>query len=460
MRVGENDDRNPDSLDSQLAYVSADGGRYRVVVSNIRETSGNYRLTIQQVSPEDASQIARIELSGTATTYDTDHFRIHYTLEGDDATTMEYVEMVAATMETVRDVQINQLGWPAPPDDGIAGGDARYDVYLLELMDKLEGGDLGMAYSEFPAGDNPNTPTIESSAAPSYILLDNDYEEATLDEHETPLTVMQATAAHEFHHAIQYGYDYSEDHRWYFEATAVWMETVTFPEKQDATGYVSMLFDYPEVCLGVRRNIDPTEGLLQYGNWLFLDGLTQEHGNGIVALLWENIAIYEGWEPLRKTLATYGKTIPEAVLDYHLRNLMRDYALTPMFDEARVWLEAIIDEPSNNWTVSGEGIQELGANYFQLALPPNVYHISISNRRLELWVIGIKGKEAAAIPLNQGGNVDLRRYRQHYLMVYNPDYGSIDECEYSDYTLTVRAGTGEAVAPLKALDASQFRELE
>ena len=459
-RIAQNDDRNLTSLDSQLAYISNTGGDYTVVVSNIRETSGDYRLTINRVTPEEAAQVTRVELSGAALAYDTEHFRIHYTLEGDDATTQEYVEAVAETMEQVRDIQINQLGWAAPPNDGIAGGDSRYDVYIVELMEKLAGGDLGVAYSEFPAGDNPNTDVIEDAAAPSYILLDDDYAEAELDDHETPMTVMRATAAHEYHHAVQYGYDYGEDHRWYFEATAVWMETVTFPDEQDATGYVTTLFDYPEVCLGVSREIDPTDGILQYGNWLLLESMAQEHGPSIVPQLWENISYFESWEPLRKTLATYGETIPEAVVRYHMRNLMRDYDLTPFFNDARLWLEAIIDKPGSDWTFTGEGIQELGANFFKLEVSPDVYHISIDNRRLELWAFGIKGKEAAAFSLGQGGSVDLRPYQTGYLMVFNPEYGSISACEYSDYTLTVTPSTEATVSPTMALDASQFIELE
>ncbi len=459
-RIAQNDDRNLTSLDSQLAYVSDEGGEYTVVASNIQETSGEYRLTIRPVTPEEAAQVTRVELSGTALTYDTQHFRIHYTLEGNDATTQEYVKAVGETLERVRDIQINQLGWPAPPDDGIAGGDDRYDVYIVELMEKLSDGDLGVAYSEFPKGDNPNTKAVEDAAAPSYILLDDDYAEAELDDHQTPMTVMQTTAAHEFHHAIQYGYDYNEDHLWYFEATSAWMETLTFPDKQDATNYVMTLFDYPEVCLGISQEIDPTDGLLQYGNWLLLESLAQEYGKAIILQLWENISSYESWEPLRKTLATYNETIPEAVLRYHIRNLMRDYDLTPMFNDARVWLEAVIDEPGNDWTFTGEGIQELGANFFKLELASDVYTIKVSNRQLELWAFGIKGKEAGAFLLEQGGNVDLRPYQDSYLMVFNPDYGNISECEYSNYTITVRPTTGEALPPTMALDASQFIELK
>ena len=98
---------------------------------------------------------------------------------------------------------------------------------------------------------------------------------------------MHATAAHEFHHAIEYGYDPDEPMEWYSEATATWMETVTYPDFQAATGYVETLFDYPELCLGVQGDGDPTDGDQKYGEWLFLQSLVDAHDPQLVTHLWE-----------------------------------------------------------------------------------------------------------------------------------------------------------------------------
>ena len=57
--------------------------------------------------------------------------------------------------------------------------------------------------------------------------LDNDFAEIDALENVSlsGLDFMRTTAAHEFNHAIQYGHDSEEPHRWLWEATATWVET-------------------------------------------------------------------------------------------------------------------------------------------------------------------------------------------------------------------------------------------
>lgn len=456
--VAQNDDADFDTTNSEMAYIVMEDGFYELVVSGYDISTGDYELTITYVTPEEAEAIVRTTLSGPPLSYDTDHFRIHYTLEGDDATTEDYVRKVADTMERVYDIQINQLGWPLPLSDGLFGGDERYDVYLVELISDPNRGELGVTTPHLPAGDNPSTSLLESYATPSYITLDNDYADADGD----PLTLMQATAAHEFHHAIHFGYDYGEAHRWYYEATATWMETITFPDAQDATGYVRKVFTYPEICLGVDGDADPAEGLMMYGEWLFIQSLVDAHGMNFVQELWENIAQYEEWLPLERTLEAYGETIPQAASRYRLQNLVRDYAFTPAFDDYSVWLERVIDGVGDDWRFEGKGIQELGANYFELALPENVYHISTDVDFIELYAVGIKGKEASVIPLGAGGNVDTSGYWHMYIMAFNTRYDAdVQACIYSDYRISVQRQ--DASLPIQqttfVLDASQFKPL-
>ena len=82
------------------------------------------------VDPAEAATVGRVSLSGPALAHDTTNFRIHYTIEGEDATTVEFAQLVGTTMEEVLQIQTG-LGWPLPPPDGTMGGDARFDVYLV-----------------------------------------------------------------------------------------------------------------------------------------------------------------------------------------------------------------------------------------------------------------------------------------------------------------------------------------
>jgi len=461
--VALNDDRSSDDLNSTLVYVAQTTGTYTIVMGNYRGTQGNYQLTVQYVSNDEALALldaGREQLSGPILIYDTENFRIHYTTEGTDATTEDFARQVGETMEEVRAIQIDQLGWASPMTDGIVGGDTRFDIYLIELLDNPDRGELGSASPEFPIGDNPATSEVETGASASYMTMDDDYAETS--EGGNAISLMRATAAHEHHHAVQFGYEANEPHFWYYEATASWMETITFPDEQDATGYVSEVFNYPEICFGVQGEADPAGGLLKYGSWLFIQAMQDWYGPEAPILLWQNIANTDGWEPLAQTLAAYGDTIPDALARYHAKNLMRDYGLTSEFSEFQVWQENVIED-AGDWTVSGQGIQELGANYFEVALSDGVYTASLSGDEggnLQLFAIGINGTKGDVIPLGRAGAFNASAYENVYLMVFNPDYDDdVSECAYLNYSINVQPSSSLPNAVDYSLDASQFTPL-
>lgn len=448
-----NDDRGDyQTLDSQVAFTATTAGEYQIVVTNYPGSPGNYRLEIYFADAAEvalAQQAMRIVLSGPEQTFDTENFRIHYTLEGDDATTTSFVQSVADTVEEVLAIQVGQIGWVRPPSDMLEGGDGRYDVYITNITDAY-----GYASSSSPAGDNPNTAVVEEYARPAYLNLDNDY-----SDYDDPIQAMRATAAHEFHHIIQYGYDYA-DFQWYYESTASWMETVTFPAQEEATIYVGDVFTYPEICFGAQGEADVTGGAV-YGSWLFLEYLQTTYGQSAPLMLWDNIAVTDGWEPLETTLASFGDTVPNFVARYHINNLVRDYQFVSGFEDDTVWLEQVITG-AGDWTFTGNGIQEMGANYFEFSAPRGVYDIVLNapNTLLEIYAIGIKGTEAAVIPLNQNGTIDTSSYDYTYLMVYDRAYDDdVNDCSYTDYNFSVEPSTNAPLTATMGFNASQFRPL-
>src|SRR5690606_13210257 len=137
---------------------------------------------------------------------------------------------------------------------------------------------------------------------------------------------------------------------------------------------------------------------------------------------WENIATYDGLEALSQTLIEKGDKLESMMADYYLKNLVRDYALAPVFDQT-VWREDVIDAVGR-WTYTGKGIQELASNYYEVALPAGRYDVGMVNDDgiMELWGMGIRGQEADAIALGRGGTIDTTGYDHYYLMVFNPQY--------------------------------------
>ena len=361
--IARYDDRGQGIYNSSVGYTATVSGTYTVIVSRYayHDTSGDFRLSM--VFGEEASRARDavagangVRLSGPELTQETEHFLIHYTREGRDAATDEYAGTVARAAEQVWDIEIEQMGWPIPPTDGMAGGDSRYDVYLLDLTDEWSGFALsGYTAPRHDFGDNPNTPVLEDKATSSYMALENDFEERS--DIETRVgDLVYATAAHEFHHFIQDGLDYRDSHTWYYEASASWMQMAITPKDDRTAAQVAYNFDYPELCFGTRQ--DPNFGQLAYGEWVFLQSLVDAHGPDIMTKLWANIAQYEGFDALEATLAKYDDTIPAAMARHRIQNLLRAYEQAPYMGDATVWMEQRITSPGQ-WDRIGDGVQEL-----------------------------------------------------------------------------------------------------
>ncbi|GAB5494779.1 MAG: hypothetical protein Phog2KO_49940 [Phototrophicaceae bacterium] len=455
VEVGYNDDRGDyTTYDSQVAFTAQEAGEYTFYASNYEGFPGDYRLEIYYADEAEvalAEQAMRVLLSGLELTYDTENFRIHYTEEGADAADFDYVELVGETMEEVLRIQIEELGWVQPPSDLVQGGDARYDVYLIN-----QDGIYGYASSSSALGDNETTEdVIEEFAQAGFLVLDNDY--AEFDDAERSLL---ATAAHEFHHVVQFGYDRG-DLSWYYESTASWMETVTFPDDELATIYVEDVFTYPEACFGGDGEADPS-GLGVYGTWLFLEFMSETLGEEAPLVLWDNIVASDGWEALELTLEDYDETMPSFLAQYHVNNLVRDYIFVDSFDNTTVWLEDTIDD-LGDWENDQDGVQELGANYFALDLDEDVYEFSLdADSDLVFYLIGIDGDEGFVYALGDGETVDTDGYDDVYLMVFNMDYDDdVFECESEEYEITVDEGdSDDAIDASYEVDASNFRELD
>src|SRR5690606_33960457 len=110
--VAENDDRGYNTLDSAIGYTGERSGSYTVRIERYADAgnSGRYELTItvgDESLLETLDQSTRVELSGPKLTRDTEHFRIHYTLEGEDATTEGFVDALALSVEEIWRLQID-----------------------------------------------------------------------------------------------------------------------------------------------------------------------------------------------------------------------------------------------------------------------------------------------------------------------------------------------------------------
>ena len=457
--IQRNFDYGHDTHQAALLYQVPETGYYAVIIQGETQASGqgDYRL---HLSSGDASlleagrNLARTHFSGPELTRDTAHFRLHYTLEGVDASTEDFVQQVADRLEHVWQLQVEDGAWPAPPAD-VLDNDPHEDVYLIDLSDQEGHGIAGATDTEMMIGDNPHTAYEEAYAGSTYILVDNDFAEADLTAGVQVADYLDATLAHEFHHAVQIGLDVNDALIWTYEATAQWMEFVAVHNGAMVAATVEDTFATSAICLGASEGGGRSG--LDYGDWLFIQALADRFGPAAVRELWADIARYEGWEALDETLARHDANLSDVVARYHIRNLLRDYDFADDID-ATVSLDRQIDSPGS-WPNLGEGVQELGVNYVQLDAPPGQYDLSLKagDEALELWSVAIRDGEAQVTRLGREGKISTEAAGDYYLMVLNTIHDdNVDDCSFYSYELELRPAEGAVPEVLYSASAARF----
>jgi hypothetical protein len=260
------------------------------------------------------------------------NFKIHYTKTGTNAVFQagvdndgngvpDYVDECAKILDYIWAKEVDTLGYNPPPSDGWYplgwnnGGDGKYDIYLRAFGSGI----LGQTTPE-------TTQTSGSQIWTSYIELDNDY--LSYPTYHSQYEWFQVTAAHEFFHAIQFGYDVYENEvagnvvkPYWMEMSAVWMEDQVFDNINDYIYYLSGLssiFNKPWLSL---RNFD---GLHPYSACIWPIFLGEKFGIGIIKDIWTRCAQTPGDNVLSATDQIlndlYGSSLNDAFREFTVWN--------------------------------------------------------------------------------------------------------------------------------------------
>lgn len=194
------------------------------------------------------------------------HFRVHYDTGGLHAASPDYVEEVAATFDAVWALQVRNLGYRDPLDDG----DGLFDVYIRQLG---ASGVYGQTW--------PNSLGVPVTSA--YLTVDNDYTDRIYATRG--LDGLHVTVAHEFFHAIQFAYN-ARDLTWWHEATATWMEDVAYDDVNDYFQYTPFVLNSPTVSLDSQPNLQDPH---QYGACIYVHYLDQVFGRRAIRETWEGL---------------------------------------------------------------------------------------------------------------------------------------------------------------------------
>jgi hypothetical protein len=198
-------------------------------------------------------------------TLSTAHFQIRYGSLGGGLTAAMY----GAALERAYHVEVGSFGWAKPPvipNHHLPG--ARYPIRIEPLGSRVYGFTTADGTWAGAVGDNPATPWRETDAEATCMSIGTRFPSRT---------VMQATAAHEFVHMIQYGLGTldtdSDPDDSFVEGTAAWMEGEVVPQSRDAEQYL-----WPDITRSMGDF--PADGFTEYGYWLVFRGLTERFGTG------------------------------------------------------------------------------------------------------------------------------------------------------------------------------------
>lgn len=240
----------------------------------------------------------RMPRPANQTTYDTTHFRIHYDTTGAYAVSEDYARQIAEIAEYSWEIEVDSLGFDAPPPDNGAGGDNRYDIHIIGLT----GGVLGYCA---PEGEGPD-PYQEDFY--SYIAVDDNLG-----------GYMKSTVCHEFMHACQFSYTVS-DGIWFFENCAVWAEEMVYPDDNTYIGYINGVGPLRRPNYEITHMTNPSD-LYEYAGvaWpLFL--MFWENDTDIIRTIWDTLGLHWGNYTMRDIDGVlrrdYGDSLENALTEY------------------------------------------------------------------------------------------------------------------------------------------------
>jgi hypothetical protein len=297
-------------------------------------------------------------------------FKIHYNTSGANAVPTtdvapangipDYVEWLGDYADSSFRAEVTNLGHLEPPSDGGLGGDTRYDIYTEEM------GYYGYTQSE-GAGPNPWTDSY------SYISVHRNFSgfPPNNDPDGDQKGAAKVTVAHEYYHAIQFAYDYTED-SWFMEASSTWMENYVFDPVDDNYNYFSDWFTHPDYAL------NSTASLHIYAAFIWPMYLSQTFGNPIMPELWNQCITADSYPVLTSVLATHGTTFNNQFAEFCVWNFItgsrndgnhyEEAVSYPLIKTVRTHLASAYPVAGQG-PLSGQAPDALGANYVVFNLP-------------------------------------------------------------------------------------------
>lgn len=269
----------------------------------------------EQLSPPTQASIEEAMVRrSTAFTYDSPggFFKLHYDISGIHAVPSadndlsgipDFVERIAVYMDTSLEVHRN-LGYLDPPSDGGLGGDTLFDVYFEE-----------MSYYGYAVPEGPGSYPWNDYY--SHLVMHRDFIgfPPNDDPEGNPAGAAKATAAHEFHHCVQFAYDVNEP-SWFMELDATYIEDIAFDHVNDNLNYLPNYFNSPQTSL-------MDQSIHMYASFIWGMYLAQKFDTSLLVAAWDGARYESIFNTLSDTImARYGWTQDSAFADFTVWNYM------------------------------------------------------------------------------------------------------------------------------------------
>ncbi len=264
----------------------------------------------------------------------------HFVVEWDseDVTEQMALDFLDA-LETSWDVEVSVLGWQAPP---------LTDEYFIGAYIEDPGPSGG--YCSIDDCGNEWMPYIVAGIS----SFDSSW--------------YKGMASHEFNHAMQFGYGRAMNRYWW-EASAMYIEPFVFPEEDDWIDYILGYTYYPHLSLSAWDN-DHDDPRFAHGYGMVILAMYMDEyvgGPDLVRQTWEESQAYvEDYGLSLQLLApVLGYDWDVAYRGFMATNTVMDYADGEAFPP--VTLEAVADAfPASGAASAGTWPQTQGQNYIQL----------------------------------------------------------------------------------------------
>jgi hypothetical protein len=215
-------------------------------------------------------------------------------------TSKAFIDSVASIFNHVWSVEVDQMGYTAPPFED---GQSYYNIYVEELGSSIYGQTTAVG-----------TPINGSSIPPRYstfIEIDNDFK----DVKSKGISGLEVTAAHEFHHAIQYGYGFWENDTYAYEITSTWLEDELYTDVNDYYNYLSWYFDStPGFWQGL-----PFYDVNHYGGYercIWNHYLAKRFSPTIIREIWEEMRTQSFLPSAEIVLSNWGSSLSSAFAEF------------------------------------------------------------------------------------------------------------------------------------------------